>query len=418
MNKKLLFVTSRLPWPTNSGRKVSLYQYCRGLAVHCGYEVSLFVFPEWDQPRSDDGKPDFVQEVRFAQPIGRATKLKNLLFHSLLGKKQPFQCSLYESKKNRRALADFVSELAPDVILFDMVRLAPYMEDFLGRVRCILDLDDLLSVRYLRQLEAFDDDVGIAGRYAGGMGRLTERIACHGRLGKRILRAEQRRMARAELHYTKLADGAILVSNKEAARLNEALGEPRAVSVPTAIDVTALAHAKDIEKAPRTFGFVGNLFVAANVASLELIVRDILPRIGKDFCFEVAGPVPEAVRTRFADIKELTFLGEVKTLVPVLGRWQFALAPIAFGSGLKTKVLEAMAAHLPVITNALGAEGIAAAHEEEIFINLTPDAFAATARTLLEDPVLCRTVGENAARFVAAHFAPEVTFAAFKKLDL
>ena len=30
--KRLIFVTSRLPWPTNSGRKVSLYHYCRGLA--------------------------------------------------------------------------------------------------------------------------------------------------------------------------------------------------------------------------------------------------------------------------------------------------------------------------------------------------------------------------------------------------
>ena len=83
MSKRLLFVTSRLPWPVNSGRKESLYHYCRLLATHHGYEVSLFVFPEWDQPRDERDKPDFIKNVYFSHPIGGLTKCFSL-FRSLI----------------------------------------------------------------------------------------------------------------------------------------------------------------------------------------------------------------------------------------------------------------------------------------------------------------------------------------------
>ena len=415
MSKRLLFVTSRLPWPCNSGRKVSLYHYCRGLAEHCGYEIALFVFPEWDQPRDATGKPPFISEVRFAAPIRRAEKLFSLATHTLTGK--PLQAALYKSRKNRLALAEFVKDFAPDVMLFDMIRLAPYMADFVGRVRCILDLDDLLSVRYARQLSAFDRTTGIAGHYAGGMSPLAERLLCHGRLGRMILKSEQRRLEKAELYYAKRAEGVILVSKKEATTLNKRLGAPRAVAVPMGVDMAAFA-APDAKKRARTFGFVGNLHVAANVASLEHIVNNVLPRLTPPYTFEVAGPVPDAVRARFEGVKGLALLGEIETLAPVMRTWQFSLCPIAFGSGLKTKILEAMAAELPVLTNTVGAEGIGAAHGKEIFVIDDGAECADMANTLLDAPVLCREIGLQAGAFVEKHFAWERAFEAFQNLNL
>ncbi len=416
MSKRLLFVTSRLPWPANSGRKVSLYHYCRGLHETYGYEIALFVFPEWDQPRSAEDKPEFISEVRFAAPIRALTKGINLAKLALLGG-APFQCELYHSGKNHRALREFAAEFKPDVMLFDMIRLAPYMQDFLGTVRCILDLDDLLSVRYARQLAAFNGSAGIAGRYAGGMSRFAERLLCHGRIGKLILKSEQKRLQKAEVRYAKAADGVILVSEAETSRLNAMLGEPRAVTVPTGVDVAAF-DAAEAEKSPRTFGFVGNFSVAANVASLERMVRDILPRLEQPYRFEVVGAVPDEVRTRFADVENLIFLGEVGALAPVMKKWQFSLCPIAFGTGLKTKILEAMAAGLPVLTNSVGAEGISAARNAEIFVFDDPQLLADKANTLLTAPALCRTVGAAARAFVAEHFSWDTVFAAFRNLDL
>ncbi len=417
MKKRLLFVTSRLPWPPNSGRKVSLYHYCRGLAERYGYEIALFVFPEWDQSRDATGKPPFVSEVYFAAPIGAPTKLKNLLTGVLFGG-EPLQCALYYSRKNRRLLRQLALQFDPDVIIFDMIRVAPYMRDLLGKARCILDLDDLLSLRYERQLAAFDDKTGIAGRYAGGMSRMAEKLLCHGIVAKWILKSEKKRLQKAELRYAKMADGVILVAQKETDYFNALLGEPRAVAVPLGVSVHSTDTSPTKEKKPRTFGFIGNLHVAANEASLAHIVRDILPHIPRPFCFEVVGAAPKKLRERYGDVKELSFLGEVAELLPTITAWQACLCPIAFGTGIKTKVLDAMAAGLAVVTNTVGADGIVAENGKEIFVLDTPADIAACMGALLDDPARCSEIGKLAAAFVLEHFSWECNFEAFQNLDL
>ena len=185
---------------------------------------------------------------------------------------------------------------------------------------------------------------------------------------------------------------------------------------PLGVDIEAFAASA--EKRPRTFGFVGNMQVAANVASLDNIVKNILPHINTPYTFEVAGPVTDEVRERFKNIQNLTFLGEVPSLAPVLGSWQFTLCPIAFGSGVKTKILEAMAAGLPVLTNTVGAEGIDAQHGQEFFVFTDPNALADTASRLLDDPDTCEAMGRAATRFVRENFSWERAFRAFSKLNL
>ena len=415
MKKRLLFVTTRLPWPANSGRRTSLYHYCRGLHEQYGYEVSLLAFPEWDQPRSDKDKPPFIARVHFAAPIGRLTKLFSLIRALFNGK--PLQTALYESRKNHRLLAAILKDEQPDVVVFDMLRLAPYMKTAKRRAKCILDLDDLLSVRYQRQLQSPLGSTGIAGHYAGGMPPLLERLCCHGRIGKMVLKSEQKRAARAECRYALQADGVILVSATETKRLNEALGKKHAVTVPTGVDFAAFS-CHGAKKKPNTFGFVGNLFAAANLASLRYIVNEVLPRIALPFTFEVAGPCPDEVHAEFKNAKGLCLLGEVESTAKAMAAWQFTLCPIAFGTGLKTKVLEAMAAGLPVLTNETGAEGIDAENGKELFVLQDAAALAETAEKLLSDPALCAQTGILAQQFASTHFDWSIVFNAFRQLDL
>ncbi len=415
MSKRLLFVTSRLPWPVNSGRKESLYHYCRLLATHHGYEVSLFVFPEWDQPRDSADKPDFIKNVYFAHPIGGLTKCVSL-FRALFSHKTPFQCALYHSRKNKKALAHIIEKESPDVVIFDMIRTAPYMRVIGDRARIILDLDDLLSVRYARQLAAFDSQTGIAGRYAGGMARGMEKLLCHGRIGKMILRAEARRVARAEILYTNQSSGAILVSPVEATKFAERVTVP-VVAVPLGVDTASLAPTGECKKEPNVVGFIGNLSVEANLASLRHIVKEILPHLPADLKFEVVGHAPLAVREELAD-KRLSFLGEVGELAPVLHRWQLMLSPIAFGSGIKTKILTAMAAELAVITNDVGAEGILAENGKEIVIANDTAALASATNDLLTSPARAAEIGRAARTYAVEHFDWESVAPAFSKLEL
>lgn len=415
MAKKLLFIMTRLPFPPNSGRKVSLYHYCRGLHERYGYDIHIYCFPEWDQARDAENKPDFVREVRFARPIGKLTKLWNLFFRALLGG-MPFQCALYYSRANRRAIREMARELDPDVIVTDMIRTAPYYKAFADLdAQKILDLDDLLSRRYERQKnETYDVDA--AGHYAGGMPSFLRRFN-RGFFGKLVLGAEARRTRRAELRYARLFDKTVFVSDRETKHLNAQLGEERAFTVP--IGVNAAYFAKALET-PKQGGlcFVGNMAVAANVASLSLIADEVLPRLTTQATLRVVGPVPDEVRERYRDRADIVFTGEVPDLRPAVACHDVALLPVAFGSGIKTKILEAMAMGLPVVTNPVGAEGIYAENGNEFFVEQTPEALAARVEALLADKALCRAVGARAADFAAREFDWEPIFDRFARLGL
>lgn len=416
MSKKLLFVMTRLPFPPNSGRKVSLYHYCRGLHERYGYDIYLYCFPEWDQSREVSDKPDFIKEIRFAHPVGAMSKAGNLLFRSLVGKnRMPFQCALYYSAANCRAIRAMAEEIKPDVIVTDMIRTAPYYRAF-ADLDCtkILDLDDLLSRRYAQQKRA-KNDLDAAGHYAGGMPSLLRRLN-RGVVGRTVLGAEERRVRRAELRYARLYDKTVLVSLPETKRLNEMLGEERAFAVPIGVDAPYFANAKRQDAAGVCF--VGNLHVAANVASLRLIANEILPHVKSDVKLRVIGPAPDELRAQYADHPRVEIVGEVPDLRPAVGASALALLPVAFGSGIKTKILEAMAMGLPVVTNSVGAEGIFAENGEEFFVEDDPRALAARVDALLADPALCAQVGERAARFTAENFDWESIFDRFALLGL
>ena len=59
--KTILFVMPRLPFPMISGRKTSLYHYCRILSEELGFRLVVAAFLEaGDDPNL---KPDFIDEL-------------------------------------------------------------------------------------------------------------------------------------------------------------------------------------------------------------------------------------------------------------------------------------------------------------------------------------------------------------------
>ena len=79
--KTVLFVMPRLPFPTSSGRKTSLYHYCRILSEQLGYRIVVVAFlEEGDGP---DNKPEFIDRLVVLPKAGIATRGLNILKKTL-----------------------------------------------------------------------------------------------------------------------------------------------------------------------------------------------------------------------------------------------------------------------------------------------------------------------------------------------
>lgn len=394
--RKILLISTRVFWPADSGHKVMLWHYCKGLAEQLGYEVHVWTFLEGGQDTGDAtrSKPDFIASVGYASPVPRGEKAANLI-GALPNSSMPFQCCLFQSAANRRALASHVESLDPDVVLVDMIRLAPYLDAISAhRSAKVIYFEDLLSKRYSRQVgETGGNALGKYGRQASVF---LSRVA-NGPLKDLLLKVEAGRCERAEDGWARKVDAALFVSPLEAHELGERAGVANCFSATMGAEATDAVDPggnKDYD-----LGFVGNLYTSANQDSLRYLVDEVMPLLpGRTLC--VIGVCPDEVRAAYAGNERVTFTGRVRSIADALGNCSLLLAPFAYGTGIKTKVLEAMGMGVPVVTNPIGLEGIAAERGREVLCADTPRGLADAALSLLEDERLRRSVASAGQNYV------------------
>lgn len=414
--KKLLFITTRLFWPTNSGRKVVLYNYCKGLYEKFGYDIYLYSFLEYEQTKECcERKPYFIKEVKVAKDISKFSKVFNVFTKSLfLG--WPFQNSLYYSKANKKEIENFASLVRPDVVFVDMIRLAPYYSA-IKNINCkkVLDLDDLLSLRYERQLNA-DNKASFLGCYSGFASKSEKRFLNNRFIRNKVLKSEAKRVRKSEISYSKLYDNIVFVSENETRILNQRLGEKKAVTVRMGVDYEYLSNGS-VKKENGAIAFMGNLNASANVDSLFLMAEKVLPKLDFDYRLYIVGSCPFNVSESFKNNSNIIFLGQVEDFRPILKKCEVFLSPIAYGTGIKTKILEAMSMGLAVVTNSVGSEGIDCSHEKDIFIYDDYVQIAECVNLLHENVDLRNTIGLNAASLMGENYQWDIIYDSFSFLN-
>jgi glycosyltransferase involved in cell wall biosynthesis len=101
----------------------------------------------------------------------------------------------------------------------------------------------------------------------------------------------------------------------------------------------------------------------------------------------------------------LVITGAVDDVSPYLNRARVYVCPIRLGSGFRGKVLQAMAAGIPVVATTLAAEGIPAQTGHNILLADTPHTMGESINLLLQDGGLRRTIAANARDMVVRRFA-------------
>ena len=99
--------------------------------------------------------------------------------------------------------------------------------------------------------------------------------------------------------------------------------------------------------------------------------------------------------------------GIVDDLRPLYARSSLVAAPIFWGSGVRIKLLEALACGLPVVTTTLAAEGIDLRQGASALFAEQPADFAAAIVRLLNDPALRARLGAAGRAVVARDYDAE-----------
>jgi glycosyltransferase involved in cell wall biosynthesis len=412
INKKqtILFVMPRLPFPATSGRKTSLYNYCRIISNDLGYRLVVAAFLEdGDNPAI---KPDFIDKLVVLPSPSAKSKAVNIAWRSLLKKDWPMQVALFWSPKAKKIVNRVFREERPVAVIGDMVRSTEYIRD-LPTYR-IADLDDRISLRYQRQLDTDIDGINPYGAYINAIPFALRRPLLSKLVKTEVVKNEINLLHKYEIKMGQVCDRTIFVASKEANQFNKELKKEKAIAVPIGVDVDFFKprHGKAKEN---IIGFLGAMSVAHNEFAASHFIKDILPLVLKkvpDARFMViGGGVSDELRS-FAS-GHVVFTGRVPDVREYLEKCKVFVCPMTFGSGIKTKNLEAMSMGLPIVTTSIGAENIDVANSKEWFVTDNDMDFADRVTEILHDDNLVEEMGNRAAAYIRENWtwkAAEIKF--------
>ncbi|MHC1653588.1 glycosyltransferase [Stenotrophomonas maltophilia] len=331
-----------------------------------------------------------------------------------LGLAAPLQCLAFFGKRKSRWITSQIADFGPDVVVVDMLRLWSYVRHW-DSTPLVLDIDDLLSVRYQRQLSSGATDV---------LGTFRERLpSVAGWLANvfaaRLLAVESKRLAKMELDVTASAASVIFVSELEAERHRLRSGAANLHSVPPmSADVVCVRPPRSHQGGmPLRLAFLGNLKAPQNLQALRYVVGTLLPILldaGVEYSLDVIGSIDARVAEELSR-PGITFHGFVDDLNEALRETDLHLAPILSGTGVKTKIVDAFAIGVPTVTTSLGLEGLAVEGRHVALVFDTPEHFLEIVRAVITDPAMLHNISSSASAYVSEQHAREVVFARYSK---
>lgn len=156
--------------------------------------------------------------------------------------------------------------------------------------------------------------------------------------------------------------------------------------------------------------FIGGFGHRPNVDAVKWLAQEIMPELKKllpSTKVYVLGsnPPEEVAALEDTDIRIVGFVTN-EQLEEYYHRCRIALVPLRYGAGIKGKVVEAMRYGVPVVTTAVGAEGILGA-EEILRIADTPLDFAKAAAELYGNSQVLADVSRMELAYIKKNFSPE-----------
>lgn len=361
------------PYPTDSGKKIVLAGFLRYFADRFGAQ-NVHYIKVGAAPQQDLGVA-----VHVVPGPARGTVLWNLLTRASIGRSS-LQEAFLNSKVTSAAIGRVIDQIGPGLQVYDTVRMAQYAPDSVAAQQ-ICYLDDLFSARYGRMLKAArtfpDVDTNPLGTFAQYVPRRLRWLGANHLAQTALLRTEQSLVRRSEDRVARRFRRSLLVNAEEAAILVARTGvEPSRVRcVPPLL--TALSTAPRSYDGGPEFVFLGLLSLAHNDDGLQWFLRAIWPQVrarlpGARLRVIGRDPQPKLLKLAAPMADSVSIEGYVPDLGEALGQAAVMVNPLRFGSGIKLKVIEALARGLPVVSTPVGAEGIASGPGSGVLVGQEP----------------------------------------------
>jgi polysaccharide biosynthesis protein PslH len=374
---RLLLLTEVFPFPLDNGGHIRVHNlilsFRRDLRVTC-------VCPR-PACAEDAGRLEALCErVVYAEPpMPGTSRVRSLKMLPLYGYASPNILALLDSYAAALDTLDFDDY---DIVWCERLVLSPLVRGVIERT--VLDLDDLVHVKFLRE-----------ARTATGV---IPRLRALERGARWFLR---------ETRLPRRALASVVCSEEDAAYLSR-FGPKNVRIVPNGTELPVSLPPRVAEGRGRLV-FLGNMLAAPNLDAVRFLDSQIMPLVRErrpNVTLDVIGPgVSDGLRAEFGG--RISFRGFVADLGEALATYDVFVAPLRFGGGTKLKVLDAMANGIPLVATPVAAEGLRLEHGVSAMIASSARDIASHVNRLLVDPKTAAAVAREAHALASQHFGWE-----------
>ena len=180
----------------------------------------------------------------------------------------------------------------------------------------------------------------------------------------------------------------LVVSEQDRARCERSRPTQQTLVVPNGVDCAVVLPKQDYQTSQPVILFSGDMSFEPNIEAALFLATEVFPIVRRDVPdaeLRLVGRKPHPRITALAG-NGVVVTGAVADILPYLHAATVFVAPHFTGAGTRTKLLEAMAAGLPIITTHVGVEGVKAQAGRELVIADNAAEIIESIQTLLASP--------------------------------
>jgi len=202
--------------------------------------------------------------------------------------------------------------------------------------------------------------------------------------------------------------GIIAISKVDEAIFNEINPSIKTICSPTGVDLNdyPTCSIKD-QKSPNIY-HLGSLDWMPNIEGVRWFLEEVYPNLKlkiPTITFDIAGRViDESILEYAKKDSSITIHLNIDDAKKFSINQGICIVPLHSGSGMRIKILEAMAMGKAIVSTTIGAEGIPIANSQNILISDDASSFAEAIILLLKDEDKQASIGSNARQFIAKEF--------------
>lgn len=349
-----------------------------------GHSVKVLCMSTHKHPFDEQKVPADILKRTTMEAVAMDTRLKPLKAFVNLFTSKSYNVERFFSKAFEARLIAILKEIEFDVIHLESIFCTPYLELIRkhSKAKVVVRAHNV-EFRIWEQLKE------------------NEAIA----IKKWYLNFLAARLKNFEIETLRKVDGIVSIT-KEDKQTFEEMGVKCPIEVtPIGFNVDAI-RPDTLSKHPLSLYHVGAMDWQPNIEGINWFVDDIWPLIEAEFpdieCHLAGRKMPQHLLKRAEG--KLKIDGQVDSVQEFVKSKNIAVVPLLSGSGMRIKIVEALAMGKVILTTSAGAEGVPYTDGENLLIADTPEQFVLKLRYLTEHPNEVVQIGKNARKLATSAF--------------